>query len=101
MIIENSSYYYTGTNIIEWKNKSVKAVYMLNEKMGTNKDVSVWMCEDDNRISHKVLEVNLSNNPIIYKYAYGGMGDCFPEHLERFPSFKNGKYIFEYTWGNT
>lgn len=99
MIEINKNYYYTGTNIKQWQNKIIKVIEKLNYKMGTYKDVSVYLCEDENLIRKNIIECNLSLNPIEYNYSYGGIQECFPKDVKRFPIFKNGRYIYEYTWG--
>lgn len=91
--------FYVGINIKEWMNKKVNVMDQV-DVVGTNKDVPVYLCVDEVGNTHKVVGPCLSDCPIEYKYAYGGMGDCFPESVERVPAFKNGKYLYEYTWGN-
>ena len=92
--------YYIGIGIKNLFNKKVKVLEKV-AMFGTNKDAPVYKCEDEKGVFYRILECNLSDNPVKeYEYKYGGMGDCFPSSVERFPSFKNGKYMLEYTWGN-
>lgn len=91
--------FYIGINIKEWMNKKVTVMDQV-DVVGTNRDVPVYLCVDEDGNSHKVVGPCLSDITTTYNYAYGGMGDCFPENVERFPSFKNGKYLFDNIWGN-
>ena len=91
--------FYIGINIKEWMNKKVTVMDQV-DMVGTNRDVPVYLCVDEDGITYKVVEPCLSDTPTTYNYAYGGMGDCFPASVERFPSFKNGRYLFDSTWGN-
>lgn len=100
MVEVGKNYYYIGVNINEWANKIVKVIQKTEDNVGTCKDVPVYLCEDENGEIKKVIESNLSLNTTPYNYVYGGMRDCFPENVKRFPTFKNGKYMFEYTWGS-
>ena len=93
-----SSYYYNGVGIENWKNQVVRVISNINENVGTKRDVPVYLCELDGE-KHKIMAVNLSKSPISYNYKNGGMKECFPENVERFPTFKNGRYTLEYTWG--
>lgn len=90
--------YYVGVNIKKIINQKVN-VFEIIDMMGTNRDVPVYRCVDENGEEYKIIETNLSDTKMNYKYVYGGMGDCFPKSVERFPTFKNGRYLLEYTWG--
>lgn len=91
--------YYTGINIKNLMNEKVSVLEVV-DYCGTNRDVPVYLCADANGETYKIAGTNLSDSKIEYKYAYGGMGDCFPENVERFSSFRNGKYIFDSIWGS-
>lgn len=87
--------FYTGVNIKNWMNKKVEVLDQV-DVCGTKLDVPVYLCVDENGETHKVAGTNLSDSTVNYKYAYGGMGDCFPESVERFPSFKGGRYVADW-----
>ena len=99
MIEVGKIYYYIGVGVAEWKNQIVKVLQDTGDKVGTNRDVSVYLCEDENGTIKRVVECNLSLEPFEYKFVSASDTVNFPEGVKTFPTYKNGKYMYEYTWG--
>ena len=86
--------YYVGVNIEELINKPVTVLDKVG-MVGTNQDVPVYCCVDEDGCTYKIVETNLADEPFEFRQIIRwGLQDCFPEHMKRFDSFTpRGKYI--------
>ena len=92
------SYYYNGVGIVDWKNKLVKVLSNTGEMVGTNRDVPVYLCEcEEDGSIHRVVGPNLSGHQVSYETKEDRQ--LLPPGVKTFPTYKNGKYMYEYTWG--
>ena len=97
MIEVGKNYYYVGIGISGLLNKVVKVLDDTGEKFGSNKDMPIYLCEDENLNTYRVMEISLSKNPAMYKFVSTTDLNTLPADLRTFSSFdKNGRYVGDY-----
>ena len=98
MIEVGKNYYYVGVGYKKLTNKIVKVISLEEDKFGLNKDISVYKVEDENLNKYKVMEISLAKTPAMYRFVSATETSILPEGVATFPTFKDNKYICEYTW---
>lgn len=98
MIEVGKNYYYVGVGISGLLNKIVKVLKNTEEKFGSNRDIPIYLCEDENLNIHRVLEISLSKTPAMYRFISATETSIIPESVATFTTFKDSKYTCEYTW---
>ena len=98
MIEVGKNYYYVGIGISGLLNKIVKVLDDTGEKFGSNRDMPIYLCEDENLNTYRVMEISLSKTPAMYRFVSATEASILPEGVATFPTFKDNKYICEYTW---
>lgn len=96
MIEVGKNYYYVGVGHKSWMNKIVKVLEDTREKFGANNQISIYICEDENSEIKRVMDISLSKSPTVYRFVSNAEYDSILASVERFPTFKNNRYIGDF-----
>ena len=96
MVEIGKNYYYVGVGHKGWMNKIVTVLEDTGEKFGANNQISIYICEDENLETKRVMDISLSKSPTIYRFVSSSEYDNIPASVKRFPTFKNNKYIGDF-----